>query len=114
MKCENIREVWDYRLSTACPTIDRSSGYWVVKIYSKTNPDYDPENPSTLALPLEEFDTGIEYELGDEYDVEKLTVCYEWLLSVRDNYAYDDIEKMKPIVAKINEENAKLAELGKA
>ena len=110
--CENIREVWDYRLSTAVPTIYRDSGTWVVKIYAKENPDYDPAKPEALAQPLAEHDTGIEAVEGDEYDPDKLRPCFEWLLSVRDEYALDDIEELKPIVKKINEANAKMAELG--
>lgn len=114
MKCENIREVWDYRLSTATPVMDRSGGTWKVKIYSKVNPDYVPGEPETEAQPLEVFDTEIPHETGDEYDVSKLTVCYEWLLTVRDKYALDNIEELKPLVKAINEANAKLAELGAA
>ena len=114
MKYKDIKEVWDYRLSSAVPLIDRASGTWVVKIFAKDNEDYDPSKQKTMALPLEEFDTGIVYELGDEYDVSKLKPCYEWLLSVRDKYSLPNIEELKPVVSKINEANAKLAELGAA
>ena len=110
MKCENIREVWDSRLSTAVPQIDRRSGTWVVNIYSKVNPDFDGSNE---AMPLESFDTGIKATANDEYDKEKLLPCYEWMLTVRDRYAHENIEKMKPAVKLINEANEKLALMGK-
>ena len=106
----NIREVWDHRLSTATPVIDRTDGTWVVKIYSKTNPDY-VEGAAPVA-PLATHDTGIEFTDGDEYDTDKLKTCYEWLRSVRDTYALPDIEERKPLVAKINAANEALAELG--
>ena len=100
----NIREVWDFRLSTATPLIDRTSGKWVVKIFAKVNPDGTGE-------PLEEYDTGIDHVVGDAHDGEKLDVCYEWLRSVRDDYAHPDIDKLKPVVVKINAANAELAKL---
>lgn len=106
---KNIREVWDFRLSRAVPVIDRRGGTWVVQIWAKTNPDYNPKDPSTLARPLEVYDTGIPAEDGDEYNTDKVKVCYEWLKTVRDNYSLDDIEDRKPIVAQINEANDKLA-----
>lgn len=107
----NIREVWDYRLSSAVPQVDRRSGTWVVQILAKSNPDYDPSKPETMAKPLEVHDTGIKAVTGDEYDCDKLKVCYEWLLTRRDDYALENIEEMKPVVAKINALNAKLGEL---
>ena len=107
-----ITEVWDYRLSTATPLIDRRGGTWVVKIYAKDNPDYDPSKPETLSAPLEEFDTKLPHEPGDERDSAKLSVCYNWLRSVRDKYSRPDIEELKPIVAKINAANAELAKRG--
>lgn len=109
---KNITEVWDYRLSNAVPIIDRSSGTWVVQIFSKTNPDYDPDDPETIAKPLQIHDTGIPATVNDEYDVKKLIPCYNWLKSVRDDYSLDDIEERKPFVKKINEANAALAKLG--
>lgn len=105
----NIREVWDFRLSSAVPGIDTRSGTWVVSIYAKENPDYDPENPTTLALPLETYDTGIKSVEGDEYDTVKVSVCYEWLKSVRDKYSLDNIEELKPSVANTNKLTASLS-----
>ena len=110
----HIREVWDFRLSSAVPGIDTRSGTWVVSIYAKENPDYDPDNSATLALPLEIHDTGIKSVFGDEYDKAKVSVCFEWLKSVRDKYSLDNIEELKPLVKDVNEENAKLSELGAA
>ena len=106
----NIREVWNFRLSTAAPVIDRRSGTWVVHIYAKNNPDYDPADPSTVAQPLESYDTGIPATPGDGYDAAKVAACYEWLYGVRDKYARPDIEELKPAVAKVEAANAALAE----
>ena len=114
VKGEKILEVWDYRLSTAVPVIVRDSGTWVVEIYSKSNPDYDPSDPATLAAPLETHDTRIEAEAGDEYDAAKVKACYAFLLSVRDNYAHPNIDELRPLVKIINEANQKLADLGAA
>jgi len=112
----DIKEVWDYRLSKAVPFIDRTSGTWVVKVYSKENPDYDGKN---LAQPLESYDTGIKSESGDQFDTEKVKKCYEWMYTVRDKYSLEDIEERKPQVAKIreidrlkSELNEKLAKMG--
>ena len=104
----SIQEVWDYRLSTATPLIDRRGGTWVAQVWAKNNPDY----PTTLSKPLEEYDTGLPAEGGDQFDAAKLSRCYEWFRSVRDKYARDDIETLKPHVAKINQANAALAERG--
>lgn len=114
MNFENIKEVWDYRLSTAVVMIDRSGGTWVVKIFSKNNPDYDPAKPKyTAAQPLEVFDTGIAWEENDEYDKDKLEVCFNWLLDVRDEYALSNIEELKPLVKMLDTANRNLAELEK-
>ena len=109
---QNIREVWDYRLSHATPLIDRSSGTWVAQVWAKNNPDFDPANPETFSKPLAEFDTGIPAEKGDAHDARKIAKCYEWFKSVRDEFARDDIEEIKPIVRDINEATAKLAARG--
>lgn len=102
----NIKEVWNSRLSSATPLIDRRSGTWVCQVWSKTNPDYDPADPSTLSTPIETHDTGIPHTDGDEYDAEKLRVCFAWFYSVRDKYALPNIEDRKPVVALIEEANA--------
>ena len=112
IKGVSIDEVWDYRLSNATPLIDRRGGTWVVQIWAKDNPDYDPSDPATLAKPLVEHDTGLKAEHGDQFDAAKIAVCYEWLLTVRDQYSRDDIEELKPLVAQINSVNAALAERG--
>lgn len=109
---KNILEVWDYRLSTACPMIDRSGGTWVVKIFAKDNLDYS--EGAKPALPLETHDTGIQTKPNDAYDTAKVAKCYEWLLTVRDKYALPNIEELKPIVKKINKANAELAAKGAA
>jgi len=105
---KEIREVWDFRLSTANPLIDTRSGTWIVHIYSNKNPDFTGK----AAQPLESYDTGIKSEVGDEYDSSKVSKCYEWLYSVRDKYSRKNIEELKPHVKKINAANKALAELG--
>jgi hypothetical protein len=102
----DIREVWNFRLSRGVPQIDRSSGTWVVKIFAKDNPDYDPSKPETIAQPLEVHDTGIIAVEGDQYDPSKVIPCFDWLRSVRDKYSLPHIEMRKPVVAMIEEANA--------
>lgn len=106
----NTNEVWDYRLSSAVPGINRKSGTWVAEIWSKNN--LALAEGDAVASPLEYFDTGIEAVEGDEYDVKKVKACFEWFYSVRDNYSLEDIEQRKPLVAKINAANKALADLG--
>lgn len=106
----NIKEVFDFRLSTASVFIDRRGGTWVCVVASKNNPDY--VEGAKPAEPLETYDTGIEAVDGDEYDTEKVKVCFEWFKSIRDKYSLKDIEKRKSLVAKINAANQALADLG--
>jgi hypothetical protein len=96
----DIREVWDFRLSTAVPQINREGGTWVVYIYAKDNADYIPGQPPVE--PLDTYDTGIQSESGDQFDTKKIKVCYKWLYSQRDKYSKPNIENLKPHVAKIN------------
>ena len=90
----DIKEVWDYRLSSAVPQIMRNGGTWVVELWSKDN-----EGESE---PLETYDTGIIAEMGDEYDVAKIKPCFVWMDTVRDKYALSNIEELKPLVAEVN------------
>ena len=106
----NIREVWDYRLSTASVYIDRRGGTWVCVVVSKSNPDF--VEGAEAAKPLETFDTEIEATKGDAFDDKKLDACFEWFKSIRDKYALPNIEKLKPDVKLINEANARLAKAG--
>lgn len=96
----DMREVWDYRLSTAVPTIYRRDT-WQVEITSKG------PNPKPLAV----HDTGIPVEPDDTHDREKISACYEWLYQQRDQFALPDIEERKPIVKRIHELAAQRAEL---
>lgn len=102
---KNIREVWDFRLSSAIPQLRRDLGpTWVVQIMSKAQPDYDPSNPETLAKPLAEHDTGVAVVTGgDAENAAGIIACYDWLRTVRDQYALPDIEERKPIVAGIRQ-----------
>lgn len=102
----DIKEVWNFRLSTAVPQIMRvPGGNWICQIWAKDNPDYDPEKPETLAKPLEEYDTGIPFEPGDAYDAAKVAKCHEWFYSRRDDYSLDNLELRKPVVAIIEDAN---------
>lgn len=111
----NIREIWDYRLSSAVPCIDTTGGTWVAQVWRKENIPFDPANPEhTLATPLETYDTGIKTTLNDSKDCDKVSACYVWLITVRDKYSLPDIEERKPLVKKINQMNAQLAAIGAA
>ena len=108
-KGKDLREVWDYRLSHACPFIDREGETWKVLIYAKSNEELragGKEYP-----PLEEYYTGIKSETNDHHDKNKIKACYKWLYSVRDKYALEDIEQRKPYVKAINEANEALAKM---
>jgi len=127
----NIREVWDYLLSSAVTLIVREGGTWVCQIWAKSNPDYINTPERTVydydeegepiegteriiaavrnkpALPLETHDTGIKFEKGDQLNPEKLIPCFEWFKSRRDDYALPNIEELKPkfaIVRHINDD----------
>jgi hypothetical protein len=104
---KDIKEVWDYRLSNACPFIERK-GTWVVHICAKSNKDF---NGNEYSKPLESHDTGIKTEINDANDYKKVAKCYEWLYSVRDKYSLPDIAKRKPLVSKINAANKAAAEV---
>ncbi len=104
MKQRSILEVWDYRLSTASPMLycgipaGREDHFpegtpldkWVVAIYD------NGENPKPLAVHVTSVGITGGIQDHDGYDA-----CYEWLRSVRDEYSRDDIEDLKPKVAKI-------------
>lgn len=105
---ENVREVWDFRLSTAHPLLRNDIGdTWKVQIWANDNPDYDPEKPDVLAEPLEVYDTEIPIDKNDHHDTGKVAECFAWLHSVRDKYSRDHIELRKPVVALINAANDK-------
>ena len=106
-KGKNILEVWDYRLSSAVPILKNTGETWIVEIWSKKNPDY--VEGKTVSKPLATFDTEIRCQEGDAYDAKKISACYNWLSTVRDKYSLPNIEKLKPIVAKINAARDELA-----
>lgn len=108
----DIKEVWDFRLSAAHPLLRNDIGdTWKVQIWSNDNVDYDPADPSTLAKPLEEHDTGIPCEKGDSHDANKVKACFAILYPLRDKYSRDHIEQRKPVVSLINSANAKASSL---
>lgn len=89
--CSDIKEVWDYRLSTATPTLYSLVGEnWRVELYDKATGQI-----------VGAFDSGIPSTPEDPHNLEGMRPCYEWLLSVRDDFAYKNIEKLKPVVAEI-------------
>lgn len=108
---EFIREVWDFRLSSAVPTLYNTGDTWTVEIHAKNNPDYDPKHPERIAEPLEVHDTGISTADGNINNREAIKKCYEWLYSVRDKYSLDHIELRKPLVKMINSANNIASEL---
>lgn len=100
----DIREVWDWRLSTAQPILFNDKETWVIRIYANQAPDGE----SAL---LEEVVTDIPTDGGI---VEGQAACYPIIRDLRDKYSRPDIEELKPRVAEINAANAAIAEAGKA
>lgn len=93
-KGEHIREVWDWRLSNACPMLFNGGETWVVKITANDGSGV-----------LEEHDTGYPTGEYNPHDKKAVAKCYDWLRTVRDKYSRDHIELRKPVVALINEAN---------
>ena len=96
-KGEHIREVWDWRLSNACPMLFNSGETWIVKIMANDGSGV-----------LEEHDTGYPTLVDGKYnphDAKAVAQCYDWLRTVRDKYSRDHIELRKPVVALINNAN---------
>ena len=96
-KGEAIREVWDWRLSTACPMLFNSGDTWVVKIMANDGSGV-----------LEEHDTGHPTGEHNPHDTKAIAKCYDWLRTVRDKYSRDHIELRKPVVALINNANREI------
>lgn len=97
----DVRQVWDWRLSTAQPINFNNGETWVCKIIANDGSGV-----------LEEHDTGIPTVKNgkrDFHDYEAVKACHEWAYSVRDKYSRPNIEELKPRVAEINAENARLA-----
>lgn len=98
---EDIREVWDFRLSEASPALYNSGETWVVKIHPN-----DERNEV-----LEEYDTGIQTVVGGKrsyFDKKAIVSCFDWLRTVRDKYSRDQLELRKPVVALINASNKEI------
>ena len=95
----NIEEVWDYRLSNATPVLHNSGEFWRVDIH--------PVRDGT-GEPLESHVTDIPCTKGDTHDPVKIAACYDWLRTVRDKYSRDDIDEIKPLIAKYRNAQAKL------
>lgn len=55
------------------------------------------------AEPLEVHDTGVPVVDGDLHDGPGLDACFKFYRSVRDKYARDDIEELKPAIAKLRQ-----------
>lgn len=99
----DIREVWNFRLSKGIPLIVRRDGSWFVEIWSKNNADYVDGNEP--AKPLHVKNMGIPHEPGDECNNIKISQCFAYLYSIRDQYSLDHIELRKPVVAYIEKSN---------
>lgn len=103
-KGEDIREVWDWRLSIGNPIQYNSGANWVVKIHANDGSGV-----------LEEYDTGIktvdEHGKRNSHDTKAVAKCYDWLRSVRDKYSRDHIGLRKPVVKMINDANRHINEL---
>lgn len=83
------KEVWDWKLSTVKPTLYNSGQeFWRIAL-----------RDNTTGKVVREHTTDIPCEKGDAYDYSKVAKCFEWLKSVRDEYARPDIEELKPKVA---------------
>ena len=94
-----IREVWDWRLSTGAPILFNKGKTWIVKIFANDGSGV-----------LDEYDTGVK-TTGDNFDCAAIAACYDWLRTVRDEYSRDHIELRKPLVAEINATNEKAAKI---
>lgn len=101
---KDIREVWDWRLSSGSPILFNSGDTWIVKIFANDG--------SGL---LKEHDTGIpttdEDGRRNNHDQKAIAACYDWLRSVRDEYSRDNIDLRKPVVALINHANDEINKL---
>jgi hypothetical protein len=102
LKGIDIKEVWDYRLSTVSIFIDNRGATWKVVVMKKRNQDYDPKHPETLAKPLEVIDTHIPSTINDTWDTNKTKACFEIIYKIRDKYSRPDIEDLKPKVKNLN------------
>lgn len=96
----DIREVWDFRLSEACPYLFNSGEFWVIRIVANDGSGV-----------LEEIETDIPTVNPPTAQsiVEGQRQCYPILYSIRDKYSRPDIDDLKPVVAEINEKNRQLA-----
>ena len=99
-----IREVWDFRLSRAAPTLYNAGKTWIVKIHCNKTGDV-----------LAEYDSGIATVnaagIRNIHDTVAIAACYKWLYSVRDEYGRDNLELRKPVVALINTANIQASQL---
>ncbi len=95
---EEIREVWDFRLSRACPMLYNSGDTWVVKIHCNKTGELLDEHDSGMPTVVD--------GVRNNHDCAAIAKCYDWLRSVRDDYERDNIGLRKPVVAMINEANA--------
>lgn len=101
-----IREVWDWRLSIGNPILYADGDTWVVRIWAN-----QPANGERELL--EEYVTDIPTD-GGIHDHAAIAECYKWLYSMRDKYARDNIEDLKPLAAQVNKANEALAAAMKA
>jgi hypothetical protein len=89
-----IREVWDFRLSKGCPYLYCDDQFWTIRIWAN--------KPMGKRQMLKEHVTDIP-ATGNPHDEAAIALCYQWLYSVRDDFARDDIDEIKPRVLAMHE-----------
>jgi len=102
-KGEDIREVWDYRLSKGCPYLYCDAPYWIIRIWPNAVNRREPKKA------LIEYVTDIP-ATGNPHDRRAIILCYNWLYKVRDDYAKNNMNALKPAAAKIYDINQKAIE----
>jgi hypothetical protein len=105
----DIREVWDFRLSTGAPMLFNSGETWEVKIFANDAPDGEPV---VLAEFVTDVKTVDEDGKRNPHDSVAIAACYAWLHSVRDNFKRPDFDDRIEHVAAINAANRALAQVG--
>jgi hypothetical protein len=100
----DIREVWDWRLSNGMAILYDDGPTWAVRVWANNPPE--GEVKQLLAEHVTDVAT-----CGDPRDPEGVAACYEWLHSIRDDHARDNIELRKPVCAMIQGANTLAASL---
>ncbi len=102
--CENILEVWDFRLSLGSPILYCDKKHWKVKVWANT-PNLN-EDKTLLA----EYETDIVSD-NNPRNKEGINACYIWLKSIRDKFSRPNIELRKPVTNLINSTNKEASKI---